>query len=49
MQYTVKEKLRIIGRSRYIRIVKNEKYLGENDIYLPIKKNGKRVYIVAQK
>ncbi len=48
-KYTLTEKLKIIDRSRYIRIVKREKDLSENDIYVPIKKNGKKVYIVAQK
>ncbi len=48
-KYTMSEKLKIIDRSRYIRIVKNEKDLTENDIYVPIKKNGKTVYIVAEK
>jgi hypothetical protein len=48
-KYTMNEKLRIIDRSRYIKIVKNEKDLTENDIYVPIKKNGKTVYIVVQK
>ena len=47
--YTMNERLKIIDRSRYIKIVKNKKYLTENDIYVPIKKNGKTVYIVADK
>ena len=48
-KYTINEKLKIIDRSRYIRIVRNKKNLTENDIYVPIKKNGKIVYIVAEK
>ncbi|SIM62288.1 hypothetical protein [Cuniculiplasma divulgatum] len=48
-QYTANEKLKIINRSRYIKIVKSEKDLKENDIFVQIKKNGKKVYIVAQK
>ncbi|WP_175266947.1 hypothetical protein [Acidiplasma cupricumulans] len=40
-KYTMNEKLKIIDRSRYIKIIKNEKDLTENDIYVPIKKMAK--------
>lgn len=43
------ESFKIIGRCRYIKIVKSKKYLSEDDIYIPVKKNGKLVYIVAQR
>lgn len=46
-QYSMSERLKIIDRSRYIIIVRNEKHLKENDVYIPIFKNGKKVYIVS--
>ena len=46
-KYTMSERLKIIDRSRYIVIVKNEKHLKNNDVYVPIFKNGKKVYIVS--
>jgi hypothetical protein len=48
-KYTVDERLKILDNSRYIRIVKNLKDLTEDDVYIPIKKRGKTVYIVAEK
>ena len=45
--YNTTDKLIILSRCRYIRIVKNKNKLKENDVYIPIKKNGKVVYIVA--
>ncbi len=46
-KYTTSEKLKIIDRSRYIKIVKKKEDLGPDDVYIPIKKDGKTVYIVA--
>jgi hypothetical protein len=47
-KYTNIEKLKIIDRSKYIKIVKKKEDLEPDDVYIPIKKDGKTVYIVAQ-
>ena len=47
-KYTDIEKLKIIERSKYIKIVKKKEELKPDDVYIPIKKDGKiRWYIVA--
>lgn len=42
------EKLRILDRTKYIKIVKNKQKLKNTDVYIPIRKNNKIVYVVAQ-
>jgi len=47
-KYTNIEKLKIIERSKYIKIVKKKEELKQDDVYIPIKKDGKiKWYIVA--
>lgn len=46
---TLDEKFKILDRSEYLKIVKKIKDLDKNDIYIPIKTDGKTVYIAAQK
>ena len=48
-EYTLDDRLKIVERSKYIRIVKNKKDLKDDDIFIPIKEKGKTVYMVAVK
>ena len=42
------EKLRTLDRTKYIKIIKNKQKLKNTDVYIPIRKNNKIVYVVAQ-
>jgi hypothetical protein len=47
-KYTDIEKLKIIERSKYIKIVKKKEELKPDDVYISIKKDGKiKWYVVA--
>jgi len=47
-KYTNIEKLKIIDRSKYIKIVKKKEDLKPDDVYIPITKDGKiKWYVVA--
>ena len=46
-EYSMSKRLKILNRSRYIIIVKNKKHLKDNDVYVPIYRDGKKVYIVS--
>jgi len=47
-KYTNIEKLKILDRSKYIKIVKKKEDLKPDDVYIPITKDGKiKWYVVA--
>ena len=47
-KYTLDEKLQIINKSPYIKIVTKFKKLKDDDVYVAVKRRGKMIYVVAE-